>query len=198
MSDPFNIDINEFNINLDPKETPKEYATSLKFDDIIHKRIRHVNEIMKSGFEANIQHRIVTFKPICAITIIEYLLQAEKLTEIYLATYSINKDTLNKLKYIVDKHQVNCTIIMSDFFSKTRKHQQFSHKISEWAVQTKGVKVKFTITHAKVFLSKTESGKHIVFEGSGNLAFNARIEQYLIENNINSYNFHKQWMEELF
>jgi len=41
-----------------------------------------------------------------------------------------------------------------------------------------------------------ECGKHIVFEGSGNLSDNARIEQYILENNKQAYEFHKNWIME--
>ena len=41
------------------------------------------------------------------------------------------------------------------------------------------VKTTFCSSHAKVFLAKTTCGKHIVFEGSGNLSDNSRIEQYI-------------------
>lgn len=40
----------------------------------------------------------------------------------------------------------------------------------------------------------TKDNRHIVFEGSGNLSDNARIEQYLIEDNETTYNFHKEWI----
>lgn len=194
----FDIDINKINIDLEPDKTPDEYILKSKYDEILFKKIERLNEILRDGLKPDIQYRIVTQKPICAISIIEFLIRDEKLKEIYLATYSLNQDTLNRLKYLVAQHQIKCTIVMSDFFSKTKKHQQFSHKIAAWANTTPGVKIKFTVTHAKVFLTKTQSNKNIVFEGSGNLAFNSRIEQYLIENNQTAYNFHKSWMEDLF
>ena len=56
------------------------------------------------------------------------------------------------------------------------------------------VKIVFANNHAKVFLAKTKCNKHIVFEGSGNLADNGRIEQYLLENNKTTFDFHKEWI----
>lgn len=44
---------------------------------------------------------------------------------------------------------------------------------------------------------KDDKGNHFVFEGSGNMSDNARIEQYLYENNQKTFNFHKQWMNDL-
>ena len=37
-------------------------------------------------------------------------------------------------------------------------------------------------------------GDYYVIEESGNMALKVRTEQYLIENSIESYNFHKNWI----
>jgi hypothetical protein len=63
-----------------------------------------------------------------------------------------------------------------------------------YAENKKDVQISFAVNHAKVFIAKTKDNRHIVFEGSGNLSDNARIEQYLIEDNEVTYNFHKQWI----
>jgi hypothetical protein len=44
---------------------------------------------------------------------------------------------------------------------------------------------------------KTTDGNHFVFEGSGNMSDNARIEQYVYDNNEQIFEFHKTWMNEL-
>jgi len=59
------------------------------------------------------------------------------------------------------------------------------------------VKTSFYHSHAKIFLAKTKCDKYIVFEGSGNLSDNARLEQYLFENNKETYEFHKNWIENI-
>ena len=51
--------------------------------------------------------------------------------------------------------------------------------------------------HAKVICIKDDRGNHFIFEGSGNMSDNARIEQHLYENSEEMFNFHKQWMDEL-
>ena len=54
----------------------------------------------------------------------------------------------------------------------------------------------YTHNHSKVLAVKTETG-YYVFEGSGNMSDNARIEQYVYEESKDVYNFHKGWMNEL-
>lgn len=44
---------------------------------------------------------------------------------------------------------------------------------------------------------RTSKNEFFVFEGSGNMSDNARIEQYIYENSKQSFEFHKKWMTEL-
>ena len=48
--------------------------------------------------------------------------------------------------------------------------------------------------HTKILCCRIKD-KYYVIEGSGNLSDNARIEQYLFERSKKSYNFHKNWIE---
>ena len=52
-------------------------------------------------------------------------------------------------------------------------------------------------SHAKVILVKTTENYYIL-EGSMNLSVNARIEQLTFENSEKIYNFHKEWINEVF
>lgn len=50
------------------------------------------------------------------------------------------------------------------------------------------------VNHAKVLIARCGED-YFVFEGSGNMSDNARIEQYRYENSKAVYDFHKRWME---
>jgi len=55
----------------------------------------------------------------------------------------------------------------------------------------------FASAHSKIMGMKTESGNHYILEGSGNLSFNSRIEQYVLDNDEKLFNFTKNWMNEI-
>lgn len=57
--------------------------------------------------------------------------------------------------------------------------------------------LRMTACHAKIALIKTAS-HNIVMEGSANFTNNPRIEQFCIINDSKIFEFHFQWMQELF
>ena len=44
---------------------------------------------------------------------------------------------------------------------------------------------------------KTKKGNYYILEGSGNLSFNSRVEQYVIDNDKELFNFTKDWMSKI-
>jgi hypothetical protein len=137
---------------------------------------------------------MVTDKSFNAIVIIDYLLKKYELVEIYIAVYRMNLLSVNKLKSIIDDGNVKCFILLSSFFRENKRYERWAEELLMYAENKKDVQISFAVNHAKVFIAKTKDNRHIVFEGSGNLSDNARIEQYLIEDNEVTYNFHKQWI----
>lgn len=106
----------------------------------------------------------------------------------------MNLLSVNKLKSIIDAGNIKCSILLSSFFRENKRYERWAEELIMYADKKENVKVSFAVNHAKVFIAKTKDLKYIVFEGSGNLSDNARIEQYLIEDNETVYNFHKEWI----
>ncbi len=59
------------------------------------------------------------------------------------------------------------------------------------------VELIFASSHAKIISIETYDGNYYTIEGSGNLSFNSRIEQYIIDNDKELYDFHNQWIKEI-
>jgi hypothetical protein len=185
-----------YDLNEKP-ETKREYLARVKYDEIISRRSQSFMDIVGEELEPNIQYRIITEKGFNAISVIDYISKHNELCEIYIAVYRMNLNAVNKLKELIDKNHMKCSIVLSSFFRENKKYENWCHDLISYSQKNKNTKVGFAWNHAKVFLAKTTSGKYIVFEGSGNLSDNARIEQYIIEDNEKTYNFHKKWITEI-
>jgi hypothetical protein len=175
-------------------ETTNDYLQKVKYDEIICNKTKNFVDIIGDELSKNVQYRMVTDKSFNAIVVIDYLLKKYELVEIYIAVYRMNLLSVNKLKLIIDDGNVKCFILLSSFFRENKRYERWAEELLMYAENKKDVQISFAVNHAKVFIAKTKDNRHIVFEGSGNLSDNARIEQYLIEDNEVTYNFHKQWI----
>jgi hypothetical protein len=175
-------------------ETTNDYLQKVKYDEIICNKTKNFVDIIGDELSKNVQYRMVTNKSFNAIVVIDYLLKKYELVEIYIAVYRMNLLSVNKLKSIIDDGNLKCFILLSSFFRENKRYERWAEELLMYAENKKDVQISFAVNHAKVFIAKTKDNRHIVFEGSGNLSDNARIEQYLIEDNEVTYNFHKQWI----
>jgi hypothetical protein len=176
------------------KESKREYLARVKYDEIICKKTKNFIDVIGDELSKNVQYRLVTESSFNAIIVIDYLLKRYELIEIYIAVYRMNQLSVNKLKSIIDVGNIECSILLSSFFRENKKYEKWCEELIMYASKKENVSVAFAVNHAKVFLAKTKDNRFIVFEGSGNLSDNARIEQYLIEDNEITYNFHKEWI----
>jgi hypothetical protein len=178
-------------------ETKREYLARIKYDNIIALRAKSFMDIVGTDLRPNIQYRIITEHGFNAISVIEYLTKFNKLKEIYICVYRMNQQSVNKIIEFVDDENIKCNILLSSFFRENKRYEKWSKDLIAYSINKENVNIKFAWVHAKVFLTLTEDNKYIVFEGSGNLSDNARIEQYIIENNRNVYEFHKKWINDI-
>ena len=178
-------------------ESKKEYLARIKYDNIIFKKAKSFMDIVDGELLDGVQYRIITEQGFNAITVIKYLSEMYALTDIYIAVYRMNEKAVQKLIDFIERDGININIVLSSFFRENKRYEKWCHDLISFSENRKHVKVTFAWSHAKVFLAKTTDNKHIVFEGSGNLSDNARIEQYIIENNKKSYEFHRQWISEI-
>lgn len=186
-----------YEINNSKPESKKEYLAKVKYEKVVAKSASNFMDIVGNKLEPGIQYRIVTNNSFNAISVYEFIANSEEITEMHIAVYRMNQRAVIFLKGIIDKNKITSNIVVSSFFRENKKYERWATELVAYAQNSILVKIGFTWNHAKIFLAKTKSGKHIVFEGSGNLSDNARIEQYIIEDNEYVFNFHKQWITEL-
>ena len=144
------------------------------------------------------QWRIITEKQFNAFALILHLLQTRKIQEMYLAIYRINEPTVRTLIDFINAGKIKRSVfVISSFFNQTKKPEQWAIMLKQFADNTANCEHVYTHNHAKILAVRTSDNEYFVFEGSGNMSDNARIEQYIYENSKQSFEFHKKWMTEL-
>ena len=181
--------------DLTTTETKREYLARVKYDKIVCERASNFQDIVGGELKEGMQYRLVTDMSFNAITVVEYLLKYYKINELYIVVYRMNNKSFDYLRKIIEADAIKTGFIVSTFFRANKQYERWAKEIKILSDTTRNIKTTFCNSHAKVFLAKTTCGKHIVFEGSGNLSHNERIEQYIFENNKEVYEFHKQWID---
>lgn len=144
------------------------------------------------------QYRIITEKSFNAYAFICSLLD-EEIEDLHLAIYRINEPTVVSLIAMLDDGRIRrASFIISSFFNQTKKPEKWANMLATYCQQhPENTKFAYLHNHAKVAAVRTAKGECFVFEGSGNMSDNARIEQYTYEQSSETYNFHCKWMDRL-
>jgi len=146
----------------------------------------------------NEQYRIITEKQFNAYALILHLLETEEIVDMYLAIFRINEPTVASIIDFIEARKIKrATFVISNFFNQTKKPEKWAIKLKRFCDDSPYCEHIYTHNHSKVLAVETVSGGFFVFEGSGNMSDNARIEQYVYENNKEVYEFHKDWMRRL-
>lgn len=144
------------------------------------------------------QWRIVTEKQFNAFALILMILETRTIEELHVAIYRINQPTVSSIIDFAERGMIKRgSFVISNFFNQTKKPEAWARRLREWCDESDKFEHVYVHNHAKVVALKTNRDEHLVFEGSGNMSDNARIEQFLYEHSRESFEFHRQWMADL-
>lgn len=171
----------------------KRYNKNYSLLTFIAKRLGDIAPIPKEGE----QYLIITEKQFNAFALIVGLIENNIIDEMYLAIYRINEPTVQALINFIEEGKIKMGVfVISNFFNQTKKPERWAIMLRDYCKKNENFKHIYTHNHAKVLAIRT-GNDHFVFEGSGNMSDNARIEQYRYENCKESFLFHKKWMSEI-
>lgn len=198
----FNTDFDFESTNQKVKRLQAESTKIVKDKKIYRKflqkqynRVSQIESLTKLP-EDREQIRIITQRSFNAYAILLYLLENLKIDEVYLTSYNIDKNTISGLNDLIASKNINkLKLLISD--SINFRMPERAKQLIELAKKNKNVKLVFAWNHTKIILAKTIDSQYYVIEGSGNLSDNARIEQYLFEKCKETYEFHKEWIDEV-
>ena len=198
------IDI-DFDINVTATESPaitekiikdKAIKRKIKNEEVHTKKINQLNQLCIAPKKGE-QWRIITEKQFNAYALIKFVVENNVIDELYLAIYRINEPTVDSIIKMVNDGKIKkATFIISNFFNQTKKPEAWALKLREYCEQSDLCDHAYVHNHSKVVCMKT-GDDYYVFEGSGNMSDNARIEQYVYENSLTMFEFHKEWMDYL-
>ena len=170
----------------------KDKTLTRSFLEKQHNRVSAIEELAHLP-KPNQQIRIITQKQFNAYAILLYILESHQIEECYLTTYNIDDNTIKGLELITKAKQITkLTLLVSASisFRMPKRYQQ----LVDLATTNPNITLILAWNHTKIILAKTKDN-YFVNEGSGNLTNNARVEQYLLENCKDTYEFHKEWIE---
>ena len=169
----------------------KRYEKNIKLHTIKAKHLSDVAPLPKKGEH----YLIVTEKQFNAFAMIVNLIESKTIDEMHLAIYRINEPTVEAIINFIEAGKIKRgTFVISSFFNQTKKPEKWAIKLKNYCEHNENFKHIYTHNHAKVLAARV-GDDHYVFEGSGNMSDNARIEQYRYENSKEAFDFHKDWMQ---
>lgn len=163
-----------------------EELKAKKFETYFNETFELIKEIDFKIPEKNESKLILTMKSFSAVGLIDFIIEKEGTypNQMVCFIYSLNSKIAKRLNEIAENTELT-KIVLSDL-------QNTAFRSKEKAVlecfKSKKIESIFVHSHAKIISLDFGKNKYTIL-GSGNLAANARVEQYQIINSSEMYNF---------
>jgi len=162
-----------------------------KFIESTYQVIKNVDEIGLP--KPNEQIKLITFRSFNQIHFIKYIADREVIEHLNIVVYSINHEASKLLNEMIDSGRIlKATVLMSNLRNKA--HREKEQITRNMFVDNDKIDLFFCSSHAKITSMKTSSGNYYSIEGSGNMSYNSRVENYCMDNDKGLYEFTTKWM----
>ena len=184
-------------VEKDPTTSGLEAMADRKYARYCQRHAQMVKNVDEIGLPApGQQFRIVTRRTFNAIQFLEYICRRETILDLKMAIYSINFHAAVLLSDMVTQgHIKQCEVLMSNL--RNQAHREKEEIVKKLFTDHPRIDLFFCSSHAKMFSCQTERGNYYTCEGSGNLAYNSRVEQYVIDNDEGLYRFSCSWIGDI-
>jgi hypothetical protein len=177
------------NLNSTEKIKGKSIKTSIKKKAVLADRYSELKEVMPDMGKDECLH-LISSDNFGSIELLKYMIEKYDPEHISMTTWSINQDYIELIK---DCNIDMCLLI--DQSLKTRKFHLYA-QVAELAIDGKiDLKVHYKL-HAKVSTFRTKD-MFFSIESSANYSQNARIENFVITESKEIYDFHNSWMNQI-
>jgi len=112
----------------------------------------------------------------------------------YGSTWTLNHRNVQELLGLYDKGLIHTITMMTGLYFKRRESAVYAQLLG--GLSSRGQRFIAFKNHAKIILLKGKK-HYITVEGSANFTANPRLEQYVMSNSRELYEFHRCWMEEM-
>lgn len=118
--------------------------------------------------------------------IVKHNIHVKKMT---ISTLSMNKNNVDSLANLINGNYVDeLNLILSDYFYSHEKHDLIPYIYETLDIDNK-FQLSFAGTHCKICIFETVNKRKFVFHGSANLRSSSNIEQIMLEESEELYNF---------
>lgn len=181
----------------DPKHSGIEELADRNYRRFCDKHYRLIEHIDHVGLpKPGEQWRIVTKRSFNSVQFLDYVAQKEGIEFAFLAVYSINYEAARCIIGLLDARKIaQAEILMSNL-------RNFAHRKKEAIVvglfrDHPRLRLWMCASHAKIITCRSRAGNYYTFEGSGNMAANSRVEQYVVDNDRGVFDFTLAWTREV-
>ena len=192
-----------FNKSLKKKDTeniipiPKDGNIDLS-DKLLKRYVDKTYQIIEKIKEIGLpnqgeQLRLITTKAFNSIAIIKHIADREIIKSGKLVIFAINQYAARLLIDLKKEGKLNNTVLIVSSI----RNPGIKAKCIAVELLKEHFKIIFITSHAKIAILETEKGNYYNIEGSGNFSYNARLEQYVIDNEKGLFDFSNQWIKEV-
>lgn len=193
----FNESFSNININ-SIKNFQNRYIKPPKTKDIPYKKLKYekASELVKDIDFQNLDRVfcIVAGEFIFGDFIEAFIVNNNILVEeMIISTLSYSQDNIDSLEQLIKKNYIqNLNLIVSDYFFAHERNKLIKNTYNQLDVDNI-FQLAVAGSHCKTYQFKTSGGKYIIIHGSVNLRSSSNIEQFVIEDNEELYNFNKEY-----
>lgn len=156
-------------------------------------RIENLNKLLRIPDVGEIFF-LHTEKSFNAFTFIPWISERYFIEELYASTYSISRRVVEALCELQSMGRVGkVSLMISD--SMVKRNAKTIDVLEGVIKHSANFEVKYYWNHSKICLLKAGEN-HLILEGSGNWSENALLEQYILANDENIFNFRKSIFEQ--
>jgi len=116
---------------------------------------------------------------------------------LYCSTWTLSRPNAVELFELWDRGEIGVAHFLTGLYFKRRETAVYTFLLK--GIRARGGRYRCFRNHAKVLLlDAPDRDTWLTVEGSANLTSNPRLEQYVLTNDRELYEFHREWMEEAF
>lgn len=192
----FNFDLSGFGKKYDQIKDKNE---NIELSDKLLKRfIEKTSQVIEKIKEIKLpvqgeQLRLITTQAFNSIAIIKYIADEEKIKSGKLVIFAINQYAARLLIDLKKEGKLKNTILIIS----SLRNPGIKDKCIAVELLKDHFEIIFITSHAKIAILETEKGNYYNIEGSGNFSYNARLEQYVIDNEKGLFDFSNKWIKEI-
>lgn len=117
--------------------------------------------------------------------------------EMTISTLSLSQDNVDSLHNLIKAGYIEkLNLIVSDYFFAHERKGLVSYCYEKLDIDNK-FQLAAAGTHCKTYQFLTKGGKHIIIHGSANMRSSDNIEQFVIEDNKDLYDFNQEYQNQI-